>query len=440
MGESLSPDRIFDFPKDKLEPHPAYDFFTPAPLPGYAGNPNNNNGWLEADDYLLGELQAMVDERMVIPVIEEVAEPVNEVEEEQEVNEERLMAPITPPPVPAGQPLSVYEVGAPSTMVAEGPSFLHLAQRLSVPPFVIKDLSTRLGNLDDLSSCAGSELGSELTSFVGSELGSELTSLAGNELGLLYFWGKENEIYILQSIDHGPFELGTTKDTLGTTPEGGLPKDIYKLINHNIKAKAIWDNVKMLLDGSELTKKDIESHLYDEFKRFKMLLGENINEYYVRFHKLVNDMRNIRMTMPNIQLNSKFVNNMSPEWDRDDKIRLKELCSRNGAAGNEGAQIRAGNVNEGQGKPIKCFNCNGIGHIARHCTQPKHKCDAFESDVDDEPTAQSIFMANLSLARPTNQQAGPSNASILSEVHDLENGIDPCDDNQDEHVIHNEVQ
>ncbi|GJU64878.1 hypothetical protein Tco_1246713 [Tanacetum coccineum] len=86
--------------------------------------------------------------------------------------------------------------------------------------------------------------------------------------------------------------------------------------HHNIKAKAIWDNVKMLLAGSELTKEDRESQLYDEFERFKMLPGENINEYYVRFHKLVNDMRNIRMTMPNIQLNSKFVNNMSPEWDR----------------------------------------------------------------------------------------------------------------------------
>ncbi|GJW20932.1 hypothetical protein Tco_0031554 [Tanacetum coccineum] len=96
----------------------------------------------------------------------------------------------------------------------------------------------------------------------------------------------------------------------------GLPKDIYKLINHNIKAKSIWDNVKILLAGSELTKEDRESQLYDEFERFRMLPGENINEYYVRFHKLVNDMRNIRMTMPNIQLNSKFVNNMSPEWDR----------------------------------------------------------------------------------------------------------------------------
>ncbi|GJZ98349.1 hypothetical protein Tco_0670802 [Tanacetum coccineum] len=94
----------------------------------------------------------------------------------------------------------------------------------------------------------------------------------------------------------------------------GLPKDIYKLINHNIEAKAIWDNVKMLLAGSELTKEDRESQLYDEFERFKMLLGENINEYYVCFHKLVNDMRNIRMTMPNIQLNSSVVNNISPEW------------------------------------------------------------------------------------------------------------------------------
>ncbi|GJT24402.1 hypothetical protein Tco_0894339 [Tanacetum coccineum] len=96
------------------------------------------------------------------------------------------------------------------------------------------------------------------------------------------------EYTCLQSIDQGPFQLGVTRDTLG------LPKDIYKLINHNIEAKAIWDNVKMLLAGSELTKEDRESQLYDEFERFKMLPGENINEYYVRFHKLVNDMRNIR--------------------------------------------------------------------------------------------------------------------------------------------------
>ncbi|GJY99216.1 hypothetical protein Tco_0516646 [Tanacetum coccineum] len=87
MGEPLSPDHVFDFPVDEPEPHLTYDFFAPGPLPGYAGNPNNNNNrWLEADDYLLGELEAMVDEPMVIHAIEEVAELVAEVEEEQVID------------------------------------------------------------------------------------------------------------------------------------------------------------------------------------------------------------------------------------------------------------------------------------------------------------------------------------------------------------------
>ncbi|GJV47196.1 hypothetical protein Tco_1437408 [Tanacetum coccineum] len=96
----------------------------------------------------------------------------------------------------------------------------------------------------------------------------------------------------------------------------GIPKDIYSLINHYTDAKDIWDNVKMILEGSELTKDDRESQLYDEFEHFRQIKGETIHGYYVRFMKLINDMRNIKMTMPRMQLNSKFVNNMLPEWSR----------------------------------------------------------------------------------------------------------------------------
>ncbi|GKG52601.1 hypothetical protein Tco_0549713, partial [Tanacetum coccineum] len=38
---------------------------------------------MAANDYLLGELEAMVDEQMVVPAIEGVVEPVVEAEEEQ---------------------------------------------------------------------------------------------------------------------------------------------------------------------------------------------------------------------------------------------------------------------------------------------------------------------------------------------------------------------
>ncbi|GJU56893.1 hypothetical protein Tco_1234659 [Tanacetum coccineum] len=313
----------------------------------------------------------------------------------------------------------------------------------------------------------------------------------------LYCRGKENGLQILQSIDQGPFELGTTRNTLGTTPEGGvllgperprtyddlsdtekkrydadvratnivlqgLPKDIYKLINHNIKAKAIWDNVKMLLAGSELTKEDRESHLYDEFERFKMLPGENINEYYVGFHKLVNDMRNIRMTMPNIQLNSKFVNNMSPEWDRFvTAIKLNKECSRATESESESEPKRLQNSDyfkdkmlpmQAQellflaGEQANTFDADVVNQPLQDLALNENnilqadECDSFDSNVDNEPTTQSIFMANLSLVGPTNLQAGPSNASILSEVHILKNAIDHSITNQDEHEIHNEVQ
>nr|GEU78471.1 Gag-Pol polyprotein [Tanacetum cinerariifolium] len=76
------------------------------------------------------------------------------------------------------------------------------------------------------------------------------------------------------------------------------------------------DNVKMLQEGSELTKEDRESQLYDVFEHFRQHKGETIHDYYVRFTKLINDMRNIKMTMSIMQLNSKFVNNMLPEWCR----------------------------------------------------------------------------------------------------------------------------
>nr|GFC61705.1 integrase, catalytic region, zinc finger, CCHC-type, peptidase aspartic, catalytic [Tanacetum cinerariifolium] len=43
-------------------------------------------------------------------------------------------------------------------------------------------------------------------------------------------------------------------------------------------------------------------------------------------------------------------------------------------------------------------------------------CDAFDSDVDEAPTAQTMFMANLSSADPIIDKAGPSyDSDILSE-------------------------
>ncbi|GKF05831.1 hypothetical protein Tco_0036499 [Tanacetum coccineum] len=56
--------------------------------------------------------------------------------------------------------------------------------------------------------------------------------------------------------------------------------------------------------------------MFSKLTKKCQIKGETIHVYYVRFLKLINDMRNIKMTMSRMQLNSKFVNNMLPEWSR----------------------------------------------------------------------------------------------------------------------------
>ncbi|GKA23384.1 hypothetical protein Tco_0709346 [Tanacetum coccineum] len=51
--------------------------------------------------------------------------------------------------------------------------------------------------------------------------------------------------------------------------------------NHYTNAKDIWENVKMILKDSELTKDDRESQLYDEFEHFRQIKGETIQGYYL---------------------------------------------------------------------------------------------------------------------------------------------------------------
>ncbi|GKC63171.1 hypothetical protein Tco_1095769 [Tanacetum coccineum] len=173
-----------------------------------------------------------------------------------------------------------------------------------------------------------SELDSELTFLAGSELKtseldtSELKtseyssdtrppSYAMNDGQDFASWQQRISSCIVRGTERYNADIQATNIILQ-----GLPKDIYTLINHYTDAKDIWDNVKMLLEGSELTKEDRESQLYDDFEHFCQNKGETIHDYYVRFTKLINDMRNIKMTMPRMQLNSKFVNNMLPEWGR----------------------------------------------------------------------------------------------------------------------------
>nr|GEW05262.1 retrotransposon protein, putative, Ty1-copia subclass [Tanacetum cinerariifolium] len=351
----------------------------------------------------------------------------------------------------------------------------------------------------------------------------------------LYCYRKENGVNILKSIDEGPFQMGTFRETLVEGEEDafhlgperprvysdlsseekkrykadiwatnillqGLPKDIYTLVNHYTYVKDIWDNVKMLLEGSELTKEDQDSQPYDDFEHFRQNKEETIHDYYVWYAKLITDVQNIKMTMSKLQLNSKFVNNMLPEWGRfvtavklnrglrdSNYDQLYTYLKQNEAHANENkmmnqatvqddrvvVQTVQGRQNRGLGNNARRTGAAGYGGAQNRVAldeeqllfigggqdnvedddvdeQPAqdwalnvdnvfqaNDCDAFDCDIDEVPTTQTMFMANLSSTYPVYDKVGPSyDSDILSEVHDHDNYQDDVCKLHDVHEMH----
>ncbi|GKC33497.1 copia protein [Tanacetum coccineum] len=208
----------------------------------------------------------------------------------------------------------------------------------------------------------------------------------------LFLKGKKHDRMMLDSIDNGLLVYPTVEENGQTRPK----------------------------KYSELTK---AQQLQDDC--------ETLYEYYWRFSQLINDMHTIRMTMQQVQVNTKFLNALPSEWSkfvtnvklakslyttnydqlyaylsqheqhanevREDPIEcinkamafLSVVASRFPPSNNQlrtssnprnQATIQdgrvTGNVAAGPSRVVKCYNCQGEGHTVRHCTHPKRPRNA----------------------------------------------------------------
>ncbi|GKC30931.1 hypothetical protein Tco_1038225 [Tanacetum coccineum] len=156
----------------------------------------------------------------------------------------------------------------------------------------------------------------------------------------LFIKGKKHGSMMLDFIDNGSLVYPTVEENGQTRPMKyselteaqqlqddcdiqatniilhGLPPNVYALVNHQKAAKDIWDRVKMLMKGTELSYQEHECKLYILFDKFAHVQGETLYEYYWRFSQLVNDMHTIGMIMQQVQVNTKFLNALPSEWSK----------------------------------------------------------------------------------------------------------------------------
>ncbi|GKD47655.1 hypothetical protein Tco_1276631 [Tanacetum coccineum] len=122
---------------------------------------------------------------------------------------------------------------------------------------------------------------------------------------------KEHGRMFLDSVLHGTLNYGTIEvDCVPRTKTYEELSDKEKLQDDcDIRATNI---VLQDLPSDQ----ERECKLYNEFDRFTSIKGESLHEYYLRFAQLINDMHTIGMTMQHVQVNTKFLNSLQPEWSK----------------------------------------------------------------------------------------------------------------------------
>ncbi|GJW85454.1 hypothetical protein Tco_0158599 [Tanacetum coccineum] len=95
-----------------------------------------------------------------------------------------------------------------------------------------------------------------------------------------------------------------------------IPNDIYNSVDACKNAKEMWERIKRLMFGSDVTSHVRHSRLMDEFEIFTAKEGESLESVYEILTTLVNimDRNNVR-PIP-MSINTKFLNCLQPEWSK----------------------------------------------------------------------------------------------------------------------------
>ncbi|GJW91255.1 retrovirus-related pol polyprotein from transposon TNT 1-94 [Tanacetum coccineum] len=265
---------------------------------------------------------------------------------------------------------------------------------------------------------------------------------------LLYIKGKEHGKQLSDSVINGPFKYGTVV-VLGTpmTPASVRDRTYDDLTEPEKIPKEIWDRVKLLIEGLELSLQERESKLYNEFDTFTSEKGATIHSYYLSVSSAIlpstyysSIIADSGLVAPSFLPSNDLIASINKAMDfisttfasrytpTNNQLRTSsnprnQATIQDGTWGNR----NGGTNTAGQIKVIFCYNYQEEGHMARQCTKTKRPrnstwfkekmfldealelgeiptlaifqtddLDAFDSNCDEAPSASVVVMAKLS--------------------------------------------
>nr|GEW24541.1 hypothetical protein [Tanacetum cinerariifolium] len=95
-----------------------------------------------------------------------------------------------------------------------------------------------------------------------------------------------------------------------------IPNDIYNSVDACKNAKDMWERIKMLMFGFDVTFHVRHLRLMDDFDEFAAKEGESLESVYERLTIMVNIMDRNNVCLILVSINTKFLNCLKPEWSK----------------------------------------------------------------------------------------------------------------------------
>nr|GEX12160.1 hypothetical protein [Tanacetum cinerariifolium] len=95
-----------------------------------------------------------------------------------------------------------------------------------------------------------------------------------------------------------------------------IQNNIYNSVDACKNTKEIWEQIRKLMFGSDVTNHVRHSRLMDEFDNFLAKEGESLESVYERLTTLVNIMDSNNAHPIPVSINTKFLNCLQPEWSK----------------------------------------------------------------------------------------------------------------------------
>nr|GEY74759.1 hypothetical protein [Tanacetum cinerariifolium] len=272
----------------------------------------------------------------------------------------------------------------------------------------------------------------------------------------LYMLNRQHGRMILESAKNGPLlwptveENGVTRlkkySELSTTEAiqadydvkatniilQGLPPEVYALVGTHKVAKELWEKIKMLMQGTSLTKQERECKLYDEFDKFAYRKGESLRDFYLRFSLLLNDMNIYNIKLEQFQVNTKFLNTLPPEWSKfvTDVKLVRDLHTTNvdqlyaylGQHEYHSNKVRL--MHERTSDPLDLYASQAPSSTPLSLTYPSNN---FQSSVNHNVYNPSSSMSYVEYAPAVHQQSEFSSPDTGLVVPVFQKGDNPID-------------